>query len=92
MAPMEFKELLESQVADQIVKSTIQHLLTRKIAGEELNVEPKIKVLNDYLQEKIEENTAYVSGIIKPAAPDTGLLNLLFKETMNEVWGTDLIR
>ena len=62
MPPMEFIKLLESQVIDQEFKTEIQNLLTRKIAGEELNEEPKIKVLNDFLEQKI----SYYNVMLNP--------------------------
>lgn len=53
MAPMEFNQLLDSQVTDQQVKSSIQDLLVRKTSGEELDEEPKIQILNDFLEQKL---------------------------------------
>lgn len=86
MAPMEFHKLLESQVTDKIVKAEIQNLLTRKIAGEELNEEPKIHVLNDFLEEKIEFYNDYVKSLGQSEQADTTRLNELFKQTVYEAW------
>jgi predicted nucleotidyltransferase len=86
MAPMEFHKLLESQITDQKVKTEIQNLLTRKIAGEELNEEPKIEILNDFLEQKIKFYNKYVKSLGKSPQPDTAKLDELFKQTIYEAW------
>jgi predicted nucleotidyltransferase len=86
MAPMEFQKLVDTQVDDKEVKTEIQNLLKRKIAGEELNEGPKIQVLNDFLEGKINYYNNYVKSLVKIPHPETGLLNELFKKTLNEVW------
>ncbi len=83
---MEFHKLLESQVANQEVKSEIQNLLTRKMSGEELNEEPKIQILNDFLEEKIEYYKSYVLSVGPTGQPDTEMLDQLFMETIYEAW------
>lgn len=84
MPPMEFDQLLETQVPQGIIKTEIQNLLKRKIAGEELNEEPKIQVLNDFLEERIAANTALVKSIGPGEEPGTELLNGLFREMLRE--------
>ena len=86
MAPMEFHKLLESEVTDQLVKTEIQNLLTRKMAGEELNEEPKIQILNDFLEQKIHFYSDYVKSLGQVSRPDTEKLDELFKQTVYEAW------
>lgn len=86
MAPMEFKILVDSQVTDQNVKTAIQELLIRKISGEELNEEPKIQLLNDFLEQKIDFYNKYIKSFEQNNQPNTALLDDLFKQTINEVW------
>jgi len=86
MAPVEFDKLLESQVKEQNVKTEIQKLLTRKMAGEELNEEPKIEILNDFLDRKIKFYNKYVNSIEKSDPPETARLDSLFKQTIEEAW------
>lgn len=86
MAPMEFQTLLDSQVTDPIIKTEIQNLLTRKMAGEELKEEPKIEVLNKFLDEKIKYYQDYVKSSGETDPPDTARLNELFKQTLYEAW------
>ena len=87
MAPMEFQKLLDSQITDQNVKTEIKNLLTRKMSGEELNEEPKIQILNDFLEQKILYYNDYVKSYGQSIQPDTEKLNELFIHTINEVWG-----
>lgn len=86
MPPMEFRTLVDDQVNDQTIRNEIDQLLTRKIAGEELRDEPRIEILNEFLDSKIHFYSDYVSKIEQPEKPDTVLLDRLFKETMSEVW------
>jgi hypothetical protein len=86
MAPVEFHKLLDSQVTDNEVKAEVLNLLSRKMAGEELNEEPKIQILNDFLEQKIMYYNKYVKRIKQNAQPDTKLLNNLFLESLNEAW------
>ena len=86
MAPMEFTKLLDSQVTDQNVKTEIQNLLIRKMAGEELNEEPKIQILNDFLEQKIKFYAEYVKSLGQVLQPETEKLNELFKQTIYEAW------
>lgn len=87
MIPMEFHKLLDSQVTDQKVKTEINNLLIRKMAGEELNEEPKIQILNDFLESKIRYYGDYVKSVEKISPPDTAKLDDLFKQTIYEAWG-----
>ena len=84
--PVEFQKLVDSQVKDEKVKFEIAELLKRKMAGEELKEEPKIKILNDFLESKIEFYKDYVEQIEPNDKPQTELLDKLFKKTIFEVW------
>lgn len=61
--PVEFQDLVDSQIKDEKIKTEIAELLKRKMAGEELKEEPKIKILNNFLEEKIEFYKDYVEQI-----------------------------
>ena len=87
MAPMEFHKLLESQVDDQNVKAEIENLLRRKISGEELNEEPRITILNDFLEEKIRYFKDSLNTTEKDPLPDTEMLNVFFRDTLKMAWG-----
>ena len=54
MPPMEFERLVDSIVPNgSELKAVIAELLKRKRAGEELDLEPKINVINTYLDKQI---------------------------------------
>lgn len=84
--PMEFEKLVDAQVKDSNLRKEIDELLKRKIAGDEMKEEPKIKILNDFLEEKINFYGDYVGQIEANEKPNTDLLDTLFKETIFEVW------
>ena len=84
--PMEFQDLVNSQVQDEKVKFEIAELLKRKMVGEELKEEPKIEILNEFLERKIEFYKNYVEQIESNDKPQTELLDELFKETIFKVW------
>jgi len=84
--PLEFQDLVDSQIADEKLKTEIAELLKRKMAGEELKEEPKIEILNDFLEQKIEFYKNYVEQIERCEKPPTGLLDELFKQTIFEAW------
>lgn len=86
MAPMEFHKLLDSQVTDQSVKTEIQNLLARKMSGEELSEEPRIQILQDFIEQKIQFYNDYVKSLGQPIQPDTEQLNDLFKRAIYESW------
>jgi predicted nucleotidyltransferase len=86
MAPMEFDELVETQVPNVEVKKQIELLLVRKKSGEELSEEPKNEMLHAYLENKIQYFYAYLQTLEKGPAQNTELLDQLFKETLEEAW------
>lgn len=86
MAPMEFSTLLDTQVTDAAIAAEIRQLLTRKASGEELAEEPKITMLNTYLESKLAFFRDYVRAIDAPVAPSSEDLHQLFRQTLEETW------
>ncbi len=86
VAPMEFENLVETQVKDEVLKTEINKLLTRKIAGEELDLEPKIRIINDFLEEKIAYFSEKVKDFENIELPPKEDLNVLFRKTLREVF------
>lgn len=84
--PMEFQDLIDSQITDAQLKAEIAALLKRKMAGEELKEEPKIQILNDFLEQKIKFYEKFANEIEPNEKPPTELLDALFKKTIYEVW------
>ncbi|MGD9562080.1 MAG: nucleotidyltransferase domain-containing protein [Pyrinomonadaceae bacterium] len=84
--PMEFEKLVNDQVDDGILRREINKLLARKMAGEELNEQPRVDALNDFLAEKIRFYSEHVGEIDTIDRPQTAVLDELFRSTLNEVW------
>ncbi|MDF1507525.1 nucleotidyltransferase domain-containing protein [Robertmurraya sp. DFI.2.37] len=84
--PLEFTKLLENLLPDGDLKKEIETLLTRKMSGEELALESKIDVINDFVNEEILRLRAYTRTLNKDAPDWTPKLDLLFKNTLKEVW------
>jgi uncharacterized protein len=85
--PMEFQILVESEVKEMEIKIIIEQLLALKISSEELDVEPKIQVLNDFLEAKIVFYSNYLKLKKNVSKPDTERLDMVFKQTLRMAWG-----
>jgi uncharacterized protein len=83
--PLEFPRLLELLTEGEL-KTEIQTLLKRKIDGEELDFEPKIEVINDFLNEEILRLKDFTKTLNKDIADFTPSLDQLFRNTLDEVW------
>lgn len=84
--PMEFQALLEDIVPSGKLKGEINTLLTRKIAGEELHLEPRIDVINEFLTGEINHLEQFAKTIQIDIPDPTLLLDELFRDTLEEVW------
>ncbi|MCP9770058.1 nucleotidyltransferase domain-containing protein [Lacihabitans sp. LS3-19] len=86
VAPMEFQLLVESEVKEIEIKTIIKDLLSRKISGEELDIEPKIQVINDFLEAKIVFYSNYLKLNKNTSKPDTERLDMVFTKTLRMAW------
>jgi predicted nucleotidyltransferase len=84
--PLEFHTLLERIVLDGPLKTEIETLLKRKIAGDELDLEPRLDTLNDFLTTEIARLEAYTKSLSISIPDPTNQLDQLFRETLEEVW------
>ncbi|HWO95815.1 MAG TPA: nucleotidyltransferase domain-containing protein [Bacillus sp. (in: firmicutes)] len=85
--PIEFPVLLEEVLPDGLLKNEVKNLLERKIRGEELNLEPRINVINEFLESEIERLMIYAKSLDIKLEDTTPLLDQLFREALSEVWG-----
>ena len=90
MAPMEFQKMVDAQIHDETLRREIDHLLERKMSGEELDKEPRIPILNDFIESRIEHFDSVVQQYNNQTHIQTATLDQLFRETMVEVWGKEL--
>ncbi|MFZ3589492.1 nucleotidyltransferase domain-containing protein [Bacillus sp. DJP31] len=84
--PIEFHKLVEDIVPIGQLKEQITILLQRKMSGDELDLEPRIEVLNQFLNEEIEELEAFAKNLEVEIQDPTEQLNQLFRDTLEEVW------
>jgi predicted nucleotidyltransferase len=87
MPPMAFDDLVDALIPkNSELHRVISHLLQRKKAGDELDYEPKLHPINDYLEERL----AYFERIALALGQGEGtrdeLLDCLFRNALNEVW------
>lgn len=84
--PLEFSTLLEALVPEGELKNEIQVLLERKKAGDELDLEPKIQVINDFLNGEIVRLREYAKTVNNSSPDFTPTLDKFFRATLEEVW------
>ncbi|ALC87189.1 hypothetical protein AM499_16275 [Bacillus sp. FJAT-22090] len=84
--PIDFHELLQSMIPAGELKNEIEHLLQRKIIGDELDIEPQIKVINEFLDSEMIRLEAYIKTIKVEVEDPTLKLDNLFRDTLKEVW------
>ena len=92
MAPVEFQTLLTHQPIEPAVNEAILALLARKMAGDEMDHEPQIQVLNAFLEQKIQYYREYVKAHGPRLMPDTHKLNQLVKDTLAEAWAISQVQ
>ncbi|NLL06935.1 MAG: nucleotidyltransferase domain-containing protein [Clostridiaceae bacterium] len=85
--PMEFSKLMaEQQLEDSLVKE-IYKLLEKKTSGLEIDIEQKNPIIIDFLKNKIDHYEQYLKTVRKEKESGYAPLNVLFQETLKEVWG-----
>ncbi|NLN66281.1 MAG: nucleotidyltransferase domain-containing protein [Clostridiaceae bacterium] len=84
--PMEFSKLMAEQQLDDTLVNEIYKLLEKKTASLEIDIEPKSPVIIDFLKEKLTHYEQYLKTVRKVKTSDYEALNILFRETLKEVW------
>ncbi|MGG3469890.1 nucleotidyltransferase domain-containing protein [Neobacillus pocheonensis] len=84
--PIEFHELVEDLLEEGILKQEVQTLLDRKMRGDELNLEPKVGVINEFLEREIVRLEEYTRTLVVSKEDVTPMLDELFKNILEEVW------
>lgn len=85
MPPTEFVRLYGDAGLPPDLTEQIDGLLARKMAGDELDREPRIEVLNRFLEERIAWYSSYVEGMPRTEV-DIDRLDELFREMLEKVW------
>lgn len=84
MPPTEFSKLF-AVIDDTKVLHEIRNLMSRKIDGLESDLEPKITVLNEFIEQQIGYYQNFIKNIEKKHS-DMARLDQLFMMILNEVW------
>ncbi|OCT11083.1 hypothetical protein A8709_05145 [Paenibacillus pectinilyticus] len=88
MPPIEFQALVDRLVPEgSQLKAAIQDLLVRKIAGDEMDYEPRINPINEFLEERIAYYDQMASRMETGDGAQDRELDDLFRKALKEVWG-----
>ncbi|UWG96254.1 nucleotidyltransferase domain-containing protein [Dehalobacter sp. DCM] len=85
--PIEFGRLFDTLLSKSDLSREIEELLKRKIAGEEFDSEPRISVINEFIDLKIDHFESYISSLRSGVPREEQIFNTVFREALNEVWG-----
>ncbi|WP_422661376.1 nucleotidyltransferase domain-containing protein [Paenibacillus sp. EC2-1] len=90
MPPIEFQTLLNALVPEgSELKGVIMELLARKIAGDELDYEPRINPINEFLETKIPYYEQIAHGLRDADGRLNDQLDDLFRTSLKEVWDSE---
>jgi predicted nucleotidyltransferase len=84
--PMEFDRLADAQLPKGTLSDEVARLLERKRAGQELDIEPQIKVINDFLEQQLKHFDEVVE-LIEQRGTTREMFDDIFRATLSEVWG-----
>lgn len=86
--PLDFNILVQDLIPHgSELQETVQNLLSRKMSGEELNLELRLDVINTYLEERIAHYEAVASAFEQSVGVMDEALDVLFRSALIEVWG-----
>lgn len=78
---------MDNQKLDQCLLNEINKLLLKKTSGLEIDIEPQSPVIMDFFESNIHRYEDYLKSAKHEKTHDISLLDELFRETLNEVWG-----
>ncbi|PSL40042.1 hypothetical protein B0H99_10655 [Planomicrobium soli] len=84
--PIGFHELLEDIVTESELKNEVNQLLRRKLAGDEFDMEPRIDVINNFVEHEMDRLEEYAKSLNVTVKDPTDSLDGLFRDTLQEVY------
>ncbi|MDQ0115817.1 nucleotidyltransferase domain-containing protein [Paenibacillus harenae] len=88
MPPMEFELLVKTYMAKgSELRAIVEELLARKKAGDELDYEPQLQVINAYIESKLAYFERAAAAHKAPESLIDEKLDGLFRQVLKEVWG-----
>lgn len=88
--PIQFQKLVEELLPAGEVKESVAMLLKQKVAGEEMNLAPRLSSINEYVSEQIQHVEAYGKALKIDRPDPTEELDILFRNALREVWYEEL--
>ncbi|MEK8127843.1 nucleotidyltransferase domain-containing protein [Paenibacillus filicis] len=89
MPPIQFEELLKAIVPESSeLMQVVCRLLERKKAGEELDMEPAIRPVQNYLEAELERLEQVALQFAGSGNSQDRELDILFRSALREVWET----
>ncbi len=85
--PIKFTQLVHDILPTGEIRNIIDDIIKQKIAGEILDPNPRTENINQFLDREIGHLEQYVKELSIDNTNPTELLNQLFRETLDEVWG-----
>lgn len=85
VVPMEFALLIQRLVADDELKASIHELLRRKREGQELDREPRIAIISEFIEAELER-LATKSFDGNNGNPDIERLDKVFRWALEKIW------
>ncbi len=86
--PLDFNVLVKDLIPQgSELQGAVQSLLFRKMSGDELNLEPRLDVINIYLEERIAHYEWVASAFEQSVGVMDEVLDVLFRSALIEVWG-----
>jgi uncharacterized protein len=88
MPPIEFDQLVDQLVPKGTeLREVVEGLLVRKRAGEEMDYEPRINPINEFLDQRIKYYEQAAAGMKTAEGAQGQQLDDLFRSVLREVWG-----
>ena len=87
MPPMEFERLVDELVPQRSeLKAAIDELLVRKRAGDEMDLQPRMQVINDFIEQRIAHIERAAPGLLAAGTDMDQQLDELFRALLKQVW------
>ncbi|WP_019913352.1 nucleotidyltransferase domain-containing protein [Paenibacillus sp. HW567] len=88
--PLEFTTLVSDLIPEGTeLRETVERLLVRKMSGDELNLEPRLEIINSYLEQRISHFETVAAQFNQGSGSPDEALDELFRSALIEVWGGD---
>ncbi|MFJ5758807.1 nucleotidyltransferase domain-containing protein [Neobacillus sp. NPDC093182] len=85
--PIKFTQLVEDNLPTREIKLVLDDIIMLKKAGEVLDPNPRTELINHFVEAEIDHLEKYAREVSVNKSDPTELLNQLFRETLEEVWG-----